>query len=528
MTFLAILLLVGAIASGVAYFFIDRARVKKEEARLAELRAKRDAKRAASQRKKEKQEQERAQALEQPVLVTPSVDKTVIESDMPKVDLIADRPAWWDRAPDQETVAQPPDFSHEPTLPRAPIQPPDVIPNFEEATDTPLSVVPATDTSGEPDDDVPHDSETIQPEITTVSQPPSWQIDEETPPTHSTASVEYTTAESDVSVSHYPADEAPSDAVSQTNENLPVAPPEESDPFTAAARDVSETPEPHTFQEEDTEELLRQNPQEPLAAFSDRIDTPTKVEPQAGDTFSLSKEPATTDTPTSIESSAEMDNEEVSTEPQPQTTLTVHPEAIQEQPLPRVEIREHAQHTPPTDPPTVKSLEDELESLSQLTSFDTSSSGFEDIRDLFNSPPIPAITIPSTPTRKPLVLVVDDSGVVRKTIRLTLEDIGCRVETAKHGSDALEQLTKPNAPFFDMIISDIEMPVMNGFELLTIAQQNPQTKHIPFAVITGSQENQDEACRLGCRIALKKPFQEQDIAQLVSSSLPHFSLHLTS
>ncbi|MEM7556857.1 MAG: response regulator [Cyanobacteria bacterium P01_A01_bin.84] len=81
-----------------------------------------------------------------------------------------------------------------------------------------------------------------------------------------------------------------------------------------------------------------------------------------------------------------------------------------------------------------------------------------------------------------VILVVDDAISLRQTLSLTLQKYGHQIVQAQNGLDALEKL-KIN-PEIELIVSDLEMPRMNGFELLTNLKQNPDTKNIPVVILT--------------------------------------------
>ncbi len=84
--------------------------------------------------------------------------------------------------------------------------------------------------------------------------------------------------------------------------------------------------------------------------------------------------------------------------------------------------------------------------------------------------------------RKEAILLVEDSEMQRETARSILEDLGYkRVIEAKDGQEALQALQKEK---FDLILSDLEMPKMDGQELLQKIRSNPDYKDIPFIMLT--------------------------------------------
>lgn len=83
----------------------------------------------------------------------------------------------------------------------------------------------------------------------------------------------------------------------------------------------------------------------------------------------------------------------------------------------------------------------------------------------------------------PLVaLVVDDSMLIRHTICRFLEDQGFAVESATNGRDALAILHRMRP---DLIVTDLQMPVMSGTELITAVKSRPETSSIPIVIVAG-------------------------------------------
>jgi chemosensory pili system protein ChpA (sensor histidine kinase/response regulator) len=123
--------------------------------------------------------------------------------------------------------------------------------------------------------------------------------------------------------------------------------------------------------------------------------------------------------------------------------------------------------------------------------------------------------------RLPLVMVVDDSLTVRKISERMLNRAGYEVVTAKDGVDALEQLGDVMPA---VMLLDVEMPRMDGFELTKRLRQDSKTKLLPIIMITSrtADKHRDHAMQLGVNAYLGKPFQEDDllarIAEIVANS----------
>jgi chemosensory pili system protein ChpA (sensor histidine kinase/response regulator) len=106
-----------------------------------------------------------------------------------------------------------------------------------------------------------------------------------------------------------------------------------------------------------------------------------------------------------------------------------------------------------------------------------------------------------------LVLVVDDSVTVRKVTSRLLERHGMHVLTAKDGVDAMALLAE-HSP--DLMLLDIEMPRMDGFEVATQVRNDPRLAHLPIIMITSrtGQKHRDRAMAIGVNDYLGKPYQE--------------------
>jgi chemotaxis family two-component system sensor histidine kinase/response regulator PixL len=124
----------------------------------------------------------------------------------------------------------------------------------------------------------------------------------------------------------------------------------------------------------------------------------------------------------------------------------------------------------------------------------------------------------------PTVLVVDDSITIRQMLALSLEKAGYRALQARDGWDALEQLRSGSS--VQLILSDLEMPKMNGFEFLGECRQDPTLAKIPIAMLTSrsNPKHRELAIRLGAAVYFTKPFIEQEfldaIANLIGQSHP--------
>jgi chemosensory pili system protein ChpA (sensor histidine kinase/response regulator) len=127
------------------------------------------------------------------------------------------------------------------------------------------------------------------------------------------------------------------------------------------------------------------------------------------------------------------------------------------------------------------------------------------------------ISAPAAPAR-PLVLVVDDSLTVRKITSRLLTREGFDVLTAKDGLDALQVLSE-HTP--DVILLDIEMPRMDGFEFTRTIKSDAKHAHVPIIMITSrtAEKHRNLAKDLGVDLYLGKPFQEEDLLKSLREML---------
>jgi chemosensory pili system protein ChpA (sensor histidine kinase/response regulator) len=114
------------------------------------------------------------------------------------------------------------------------------------------------------------------------------------------------------------------------------------------------------------------------------------------------------------------------------------------------------------------------------------------------------------------ILLVDDSISVRKFVGHMLERAGFRVLTANDGADALQQLAETPV---DTVITDLEMPRLNGYELIEDLRRRPATRHLPIVVLTtrAGEKHWALARRLGVEHYVSKPVDEQAFVRLLRS-----------
>jgi CheY-like chemotaxis protein len=113
------------------------------------------------------------------------------------------------------------------------------------------------------------------------------------------------------------------------------------------------------------------------------------------------------------------------------------------------------------------------------------------------------------------VLIVDDSPTVRKFVSVSLTMQGFNVVAACDGMDALEKLPQKK---FDLVITDLNMPNMDGFELIKALRENQEYKDLPVVILTslGDEANKEQGARLGVYSYVVKPFSLEKIQYEVS------------
>ena len=112
-------------------------------------------------------------------------------------------------------------------------------------------------------------------------------------------------------------------------------------------------------------------------------------------------------------------------------------------------------------------------------------------------------------------LIVDDFSTMRRIVRGLLKEIGYQnAEEAEDGAVALNMLKNAK---FDFIVSDINMPVMNGFELLAAVKADDSLKHLPVLMVTAEARKEDivRAAKDGAAGYIVKPFTKATLEEKV-------------
>ncbi len=116
-----------------------------------------------------------------------------------------------------------------------------------------------------------------------------------------------------------------------------------------------------------------------------------------------------------------------------------------------------------------------------------------------------------------VVMIVDDAAAIRQSVGYSLQESGFDVIEAKDGKDALNALNKQNV---DLIICDVNMPVMDGIELLkTIKNEEAYASHrfTPIIMLTteAGEDRKEEGKKAGAKVWMVKPFKPEELLDAV-------------
>jgi two-component system chemotaxis response regulator CheY len=117
------------------------------------------------------------------------------------------------------------------------------------------------------------------------------------------------------------------------------------------------------------------------------------------------------------------------------------------------------------------------------------------------------------------VLIVEDSPTMRQLISFALKRLrGIKITEANDGVDGLKKIS---AEKFDLIFTDINMPVMDGLKLVSLFRNDPNHKLVPIVIITteGAMEDRERAMSLGANDYITKPIQPNRILDVTRSLL---------
>ena len=115
------------------------------------------------------------------------------------------------------------------------------------------------------------------------------------------------------------------------------------------------------------------------------------------------------------------------------------------------------------------------------------------------------------------VLIVDDSAVIRQMVKRTMEMAGLDVGEVYEASNGIEALAELNDHDVTVILVDINMPTMNGLQLLTRMKENNRLKNIPIVIVSteGSKQRIEQVEAIGAFGYIRKPFQPEQLRDVL-------------
>ncbi|MBO7478322.1 MAG: response regulator [Salinivirgaceae bacterium] len=121
-------------------------------------------------------------------------------------------------------------------------------------------------------------------------------------------------------------------------------------------------------------------------------------------------------------------------------------------------------------------------------------------------------------SKKNTVLLVDDSATNNLLLQVVFDQNGFNVETASSGKEAIKIMAKKH---IDVVLLDLMMPQMSGFEVLTAIKGNADTAKIPVLIVSADSERDDaeKALAMGAEYFFEKPLQLNEIVEKVKSIL---------
>jgi len=117
-----------------------------------------------------------------------------------------------------------------------------------------------------------------------------------------------------------------------------------------------------------------------------------------------------------------------------------------------------------------------------------------------------------------VALIADDSSTIRKFVGFALKSMGIKVVAASDGMDALEKLSNEN---FDIIITDLNMPYVDGYELITSIREIKDYEDVPIIILSSESGDEDKfkGLAVGANSYMIKPFDAKKLQYEVSKFL---------
>jgi two-component system chemotaxis response regulator CheY len=117
------------------------------------------------------------------------------------------------------------------------------------------------------------------------------------------------------------------------------------------------------------------------------------------------------------------------------------------------------------------------------------------------------------------ILIVEDSATTRALIRAVIDETGdFETVEASSGFDALKLLPQQN---YDLVITDINMPDINGLELISFIRNNPRYNHLPIVIVSTERSDEDKrrGIALGANAYVSKPFKSFELQEIIRNTV---------
>jgi CheY-like chemotaxis protein len=131
--------------------------------------------------------------------------------------------------------------------------------------------------------------------------------------------------------------------------------------------------------------------------------------------------------------------------------------------------------------------------------------------------PMPPVTTPGT--RQPTILIIENEVSNRLLIERVLSTRGYRCISASNGQEALNMLDRE---YVDLILTDLSMPVLDGYRTTQLIRERPEMANVPIVAVTAYALNDESeaAMQIGCNEYLTKPFKPRQLLEVVDRLLP--------
>jgi two-component system chemotaxis response regulator CheY len=140
------------------------------------------------------------------------------------------------------------------------------------------------------------------------------------------------------------------------------------------------------------------------------------------------------------------------------------------------------------------------------------------VADQYSRPVDARIAVGGIPVQR--ILIVEDSATMRSLLASTLEELASPVKVlaASNGFEALRLLPREE---FDLVVTDINMPEINGLELVSFVKSNDQYRDIPLIIVSteGSEKDREKGMQLGADAYVVKPFEPEALREVAQDLL---------